>query len=67
MLVSIVLFVLFGVVVGAVARMLIGQSTNFWEMTAVGVAGSVIGGMLAWGLGWMAKPWSLPGLLVAHG
>ena len=65
MLVSVLLFVLFGFVVGLVAKMLVGGPAGFLESSGVGIAGAVIGGLVARGVGWMQTPWSLPGVLVA--
>ena len=39
MLLSLLLFVVFGLVVGAVARMLVGGPVGFWQTSAVGIAG----------------------------
>ena len=65
MLLSILLFVVFGFVVGLVAKMLVGGPGTFWETSGVGMAGAVIGGLLAHGVGWMSTPWSITGFLVA--
>jgi uncharacterized membrane protein YeaQ/YmgE (transglycosylase-associated protein family) len=65
MLVSIVLFVLFGFVVGLVAKFLVGGPAGFWETSGVGMAGSVIGGLIAYGVGWMRTPWTITGFVVA--
>jgi uncharacterized membrane protein YeaQ/YmgE (transglycosylase-associated protein family) len=47
MLVSILLFMLFGFVVGLVARLLVGGPAGFLETSGVGMAGAVIGGLIA--------------------
>ena len=65
MLVSILLFVLFGFVVGVVAKLLVGGPGGFVETSGVGMAGAVIGGLIAHGVGWMRTPWSISGFLVA--
>lgn len=65
MVLSIVLFVLFGFIVGLVARLLAAGPTSPVETYGVGMAGAVIGGLLAHRAGWMRTPWSLPGFLVA--
>ena len=65
MLVSILLFVLFGFVVGLVAKMLIGGPGGFWETSGVGMAGALIGGLIARQVGWMQTSWSIQGFAVA--
>jgi uncharacterized membrane protein YeaQ/YmgE (transglycosylase-associated protein family) len=65
MFVAIALFVLFGFVVGLVARLFVGGPRGFWETSGVGMAGAVIGGFVARALGWLRTPWSPRGFLVA--
>jgi uncharacterized membrane protein YeaQ/YmgE (transglycosylase-associated protein family) len=65
MLLSILLFIVFGFVVGLVAKMLVGGPGGFWETSGVGMAGAVIGGLIAHAVGWMNTPWSITGFLIA--
>jgi uncharacterized membrane protein YeaQ/YmgE (transglycosylase-associated protein family) len=65
MLVSILLFVLFGFVIGLIARSLVGGPAGFWDTAGVGMAGALIGGLVARGVGWMRTPYSLEGFLAA--
>jgi uncharacterized membrane protein YeaQ/YmgE (transglycosylase-associated protein family) len=64
MLVSFLLFALFGFIVGAVASVLIGED-GFWESSLVAALGALIGGLVARGLGWMSAPWSVAAFLLA--
>ena len=67
MLISVLLFVLFGFVVGLIARALVGGPAGLLETSGVGMAGAVIGGLLAHALGWFAatESWSVRGFAVA--
>ena len=65
MLLSILLFIVFGFVVGLVAKMLVGGPGGFWETSGVGMAGAVVGGLVAHFVGWMRTPWSIAGFLIA--
>ena len=66
MLISILMFVLFGFVVGLVAKMFVGGPGGFFETAGLGMAGALIGGLIANGAGWTnGAGWSLPGFLAA--
>ena len=65
MLISILVFVLFGFVVGLAARALIGGAAGFWETSGLGMAGALIGSFLAYGVGFMRTPWSIEGFLIS--
>lgn len=66
MLVSILLFVLFGFVVGLVAKLFVGGPGGFFETAGLGMAGALIGGLIASGAGWASGPgWSFPGFVSA--
>lgn len=65
MLLSAVLFVLFGFVVGLVAELLAGGPAVVSQTVGMAIAGALIGGMIAHGMGWMNTPWSIAGFLMA--
>lgn len=65
MLISLALFILFGFLVGVVAKMLVGSPGTFWSTTGVGIAGALVGGLVAYGSSYVANPWTLPGFFLA--
>jgi uncharacterized membrane protein YeaQ/YmgE (transglycosylase-associated protein family) len=65
MIVSFVVFVLFGFVVGAIAKYLVGGPAGFWETAGLGMAGALVGELIAYGAGWVRRPWTLAVFFVA--
>jgi uncharacterized membrane protein YeaQ/YmgE (transglycosylase-associated protein family) len=60
---SIISWIVFGLVIGLIARALYpGEQTMGWASTiALGIAGSVVGGLIAWAFGFRAEEGAFAG------
>ena len=67
MLISILSWILFGLIVGVIARLLIpGRDPMGWLATIfLGIVGSFLGGLIAYAFGWATEPGQPAGWLLS--